>query len=317
MKIFRPATLALLFLYQAQAVQPGDSRDSVIAELGEPKGSMLQGEMEVILFPKGTVTLRNGIVTNSDISDSYLQKARERTERAAQLKQEKKAELKKQKQIYPENKISAVVATYNRNEDWNYLPEPIRPDSGRSGYYVYLPEGYYESDSRYYPCLFVEHPRQWDSICKRVQGKKWAAVILSEQKGDRLGQKMNENFLAAYDDAVEKFRISRRKLFTAGTVPALLYATMRPVAGVILQEPDFDGLRSIDPPIDLIRKNSDMRVYALLGAEDQDNVKKQAQFITDNIPKYHIDLYDGHTDILPPNLADKAIDWMKKEYRLP
>lgn len=299
------------------AVERGDSRESVLAELGTPQGNMKQGNMEVLLFPKGTVTLHDGIVTQTDISEANLKQAKERRDRAAKLQKEKQKELEKQKQLYPENDISQVICSYDRTENWNWLPESIRPEHGQSRYFIYLPSGYYQSDNQYYPCLFAEHPLQWENLRGRIQREKWVAVILDEQQGDRLGQKMNENFLAAYDDALDRFRISKRKLFTAGGVPSLLYATLRPISGVILQEPNFDGIRKLDPPINLIRKNADMRVYSLLGIKDELNLRKQAQFIEKNIPKYHIDAYDGQTGILPVNLADKAIDWMKKEYRLP
>jgi hypothetical protein len=300
----------------ADAVRRGDSRESVIAELGEPNGSMKQENMEVLLFTKGTVTLHNGVVTQSDISDQYLRQAEERARRAAQQQKEKEEEQEKQKALYPQDSLSAVVCSYDRSEDWSRLPEFIRPVKGQGRYFIYLPPGYYDSETRSYPCLFVEHPAQWESLRDRIRSEEWAAVILDEQQGENLGQRMNSRFLAAYDDAVERFHISRRMLFTAGGVPSLLYATMRPVAGVILQEPDFDGLRRFDPPIDLLRENADLRVYALLGAKNEADLRRQAQFITEKIPKHFIAVYDGYTNLLPPNLAEQALDWMKKEYRL-
>ncbi len=301
----------------AGAIERGDTRESVLTELGKPKGNMIQGDVETLLFSKGTVTLQNGIVIESDISEKNLQRAQERTALAAQRQKEREEKTRKQKQLYPEDKFSVIACRYEKNEDWSYLPELIRPTEGDNGYLLYLPMGYYESEKRYYPCLFVERPALWEAVQDRVREEKWVAVVLSDQTDDQLGRKMNGNFLAAYDNATDRFRISRHKLFTVGNVPSLLYATMRPIAGVILQEPDFDGLRKLSPPVDLLRKTPDLRVYSFFEAQDENNLKKQAQFITTNIPKYHINTYDGYTKILPVNLADLALDWMKKEYRLP
>lgn len=41
------------------------------------------------------------------------------------------------------------------------------------------------------------------------------------------------------------------------------------------------------------------------------------KFIVEHIPKYRIDMYQGNVAVLPQPLADKALDWMKKEYRIP
>lgn len=300
----------------AVAVERGDSRESVLAELGEPQGNMKQGNMEVLLFPKGTVTLHDGIVTQSDLSDNRLQQAEERSQRTARLQKKKERELEQQQALHPEDRVSPVICSYDRSENWSRLPALIRPAQGKSRYFIYLPPGYYDSENQSYPCLFAEHPKQWESLRDRIRKERWIGIILDEQTGENIGRKMNANFLAAYDDATKRFQVSGRMLFTAGGVPSLLYATMRPVAGVILQEPDFDGLRRFDPPLDLLGKNADMRVYTLLGTQDDANLRRQAQFIEQNIPKYHIDVYDGYTNLFPPNLADKAVDWMKKEYRL-
>ena len=71
------------------------------------------------------------------------------------------------------------------------------------------------------------------------------------------------------------------------------------------------------PGLNLIRQNPNLRVYVLLGNRDRDNVQRQAQFIISRIPKYRIEIYEGSTALLPQPLADKALDWMKKEYALP
>ena len=41
-------------------IQPGDTKAKVVAELGDPNGSFLQGDREVFLYANGTVEFRDG-----------------------------------------------------------------------------------------------------------------------------------------------------------------------------------------------------------------------------------------------------------------
>ena len=41
-------------------IQPGDTKSKVVAELGDPNGSFLQGDREVFLYANGTVEFRDG-----------------------------------------------------------------------------------------------------------------------------------------------------------------------------------------------------------------------------------------------------------------
>ncbi|MDD3276545.1 MAG: hypothetical protein PHP93_05790 [Kiritimatiellales bacterium] len=128
---------------------------------------------------------------------------------------------------------------------------------------------------------------------------------------------MNGSFLAAYDDATDRFRMARDYRFIAGRVPSAIFATMRPVAGIILQEPDFKGFERAGLRPDFLLKNPNLRAYVLLGNRDRNNVDRQAKFIVDRIPKHYVGVYEGSIAVLPQPLADSALDWMKKEYALP
>jgi hypothetical protein len=307
----------LLAQLPATAIDKGASRDAVLAEMGEPSGSMQRDGKEILVFQSGTVTLKNDKVIEADLSQKYVQQAEERAIKAEAFRKAAQAEQEKQKLLYPQDHVIQIKCAYNKTENWKTLPESICPASGDYGYDVYIPQGYHESNRRYYPCLFLESPVLWDSVKERVRKEKWIVVVLHEAAGPQIAKIMNGNFLAAYDDACERFRTSKSQLFIAGRTPAAIFAAMRPVAGIILQEPDFRGFEKAGLTINLLGKNQNLRAYVLLGNSDSDNVNYQAQFIISRIPKYHIEVYDGNTAILPQPLAGKALDWMKKEYALP
>lgn len=307
----------LLIHSVASGIEKGAPRTTVITELGEPNGSMQRNGKEILLFKIGTVTLQGGKVIETDLSQEYAQKAEERAIKAKEIRETEEAEKKKQILLYPENNIVQINCTGSTTENWDYLPESIRPVTGNSQYDVYLPQGYHNSNSRFYPCLFLESPALWDGVKDRIHKEKWMVVILHEVKQSPIGKTMNGNFLAAYDDATTRFRIAKDYRFIAGRIPATIFATMRSVAGIILQEPDFSGLQENGIALDLLRKNQDLRAYVLLGNSNRDNVNYQAQFVVERIRKYHIEIYQNETAILPQPLADTAINWMKKEYALP
>jgi hypothetical protein len=310
--------LGLLLIHSlAVGIEKGTPRAAVLAELGEPSGSMQRDGKEILLFKTGTVTLQGGKVIGSDLSQQYAQKAEERAVKAKEIRAAQEAERKQQVLHYPEDNIVQINCTGSTTENWDYLPEAIRPATGDSQYDVYIPQGYHNSDNRFYPCLFLESPTLWDGVKDRIRKEKWMTVILHEVKEPPVGKTMNGNFLAAYDDVTVRFRIARNYRFIAGRIPAAIFATMRPVAGIILQEPDFSGIQQNGIALEFLRKNQELRAYVLLGNSNRDNVTYQAQFIFERIPKHYVGVYDGHTTMLPQPLADSAIDWMKKEYDLP
>lgn len=301
----------------AGGIEKGASRDAVLAELGEPSGSMRNGSKEILLFKTGTVTLQSGIVITADLSQDYVRQAEERAVKAKEIREAKQAELENQKRLYPEDHVIQIECTYSKAENWETLPESIRPLQGLYGYDIYIPQGYHESEDRFYPCLFLESPVFWDGVKARARKEKWIVVILREPTQPPIGKTLNGNFLAAYDDATTRFRIAKDYRFIAGRIPSAIFTTMRPTAGIILQEPDFSGLQKSGIALDFLRKNRELRAYVLLGNTDRNNVNYQAQFIIDRIPKNYIRVYEGNIAVMPQALADLAFDWMKKEYALP
>ena len=307
----------LLIRLPAGAIEKGGSRAAVLAELGEPSGSMLRDGKEILVFKTGTVTLQNGVVIKTDLSQANAKQTEERAIKVKEFREVKQAELEKQKQLYPEDHVIQIECAYNKTENWEALPETIRPAQGKHGYDVYIPPGYHDSDSRRYKCLFLESPALWNSVKDRVRKEKWLVVILRDAPQQQVGKTMNGNFLAAFDDATGRFRIDKDRIFINGRVPSAIFATMRPVAGIILLDPDFRGFEKAGVPLNFLSKNPTLRAYVLLSSSDRDNTLFQGQFIIDRIPKHYVGIYEGTVEVLPQLLADEALDWMKKEYSIP
>jgi hypothetical protein len=307
----------LLIRLPAGAIEKGAARATVLAELGEPSGSMQRDGKEILVFKTGTVTLQNGVVIKANLSQANVQQAEERAIKVKEFRETKRAELEKQKLLYPENHVVQIECTYRKAESWETLPESIRPAQGIYRYDVYIPPGYHESDSRRYKCLFLESPALWGSVKERVRKEKWIVVILHDAPQQQIGKTLNGNFLAAFDDVIGRFRIDKERIFITGRVPSAIFATLRPVAGIMLLDPDFRGFEKAGIPINFLSKNPTLRAYVLLGDRDRDNMLFQGQFIIDHIPKSHVGIYEGAVEVMPQPMADEALDWMKKEYALP
>ena len=58
-------------------ILPGDTRDRVVAELGQPNGTFTRGDREVLLYPHGTVEFRDGKALKIALSDPAEVAARE------------------------------------------------------------------------------------------------------------------------------------------------------------------------------------------------------------------------------------------------
>ena len=299
------------------ALEKGAARVAVLAELGEPSGSMQRDGKEILVFKTGTVTLQNGVVIKANLSQANVRQAEERAIKVKEFRAVKQAEQEQQKLLYPENRVIQIDCEYNKTENWETLPESIRPVQGKHGYDVYIPPGYHESDSQRYKCLFLESPALWGSVKERVRKEKWIVVILRDAPQQQIGKTMNGNFLASFDDATGKFRIDKERIFITGRVPSAIFATLRPVAGIILLDPDFRGFEKAGIPLNFLSKNPTLRAYVLLGNSDRDNTLFQGQYVIDRIPKHYVGIYDGTAAVLPQPLADEALDWMKKEYSLP
>ena len=307
----------LLICLPVGAIEKGTARAAVLAELGEPSGSMQRDGKEILIFKTGTVTLQKGVVIKANLSQANAQQAEERAIKVKEFQAVKQAELEKQKMLYPEDHVFQIECVYSKTESWTTLPESIRPAQGIYRYDVYIPPSYHDSDDRRFKCLFLESPALWGSVKERVRKEKWLVVILHDAPQQQVGKTMNGNFLAAFDDATERFRIAKAQIFNIGSVPSAIFATLRPVAGIILQDPDFRGFEQAGLSPNFLNKNANLRAYVLLSNSDRSSMLFQGKYIIDRIPKNYVGVYDGRVAVMLPQMADEALDWMKKEYSIP
>ncbi|MBK1858824.1 hypothetical protein [Cerasicoccus arenae] len=70
MRLLAYIVLALLGGVTAHAIEVGDTRTAVIAELGSPIGELDLGDRERLMFAAGNVTLVNGVVQSFDIKSA-------------------------------------------------------------------------------------------------------------------------------------------------------------------------------------------------------------------------------------------------------
>lgn len=81
--LFAGAALAAPLHLAADPV-PGATRAAVIAELGEPAGKLAIGEREELRYPRGAVTLENGLVSSATLLTQVAWEKRERERLAAE-----------------------------------------------------------------------------------------------------------------------------------------------------------------------------------------------------------------------------------------
>lgn len=74
------AAAAAMFASAAAAIQIGDPRDAVLAELGPPRGYIRMDHGELLYFARGTVRLRRGCVEEFELLTPEEARARQRAE---------------------------------------------------------------------------------------------------------------------------------------------------------------------------------------------------------------------------------------------
>jgi hypothetical protein len=57
-------------LAAGEEIAPGASRESVVAKYGAPSGAIAVGSREILTYPKGRITLENGVVKSADWSEN-------------------------------------------------------------------------------------------------------------------------------------------------------------------------------------------------------------------------------------------------------
>lgn len=98
--------LPWLAITAAGAVEVGDTRDMVLAELGSPSGHIRGGDMEILYYPSGTVHLRDGRVTTVEWRSEEETRARLMAELEARRRMET---ARRARRVRDEERLRALV----------------------------------------------------------------------------------------------------------------------------------------------------------------------------------------------------------------
>ena len=145
---------------------------------------------------------------------------------------------------------------------------PGWPADGLFHYRLYVPVDYYQQQ-RKYPLMFIASPAgnaEMGHLEERLRRDRWLVVMLVESRNRSI--LWNPNFIAAYDDVMQRVRVQKEMLFCTGLSGAArvcgTFPAIRPgFQGLILQAAGF-----LQRPEYLIGPNADITVYGTFGRTD-------------------------------------------------
>ncbi len=346
----------LLFLastcFSSELMLPkkGDSREQVIRALGQPTGLMrAAGAREIFCYAEGEIVVENGLVIEVDITATSIARANEhRVEKKYEEAQREKGlvphegkwitlkELsRKNKQArllknaklrraYPEGRVISVPCYYNKTEPAEYLPKDFTPKPGRYSYNVYLPDGYYDSPTKKYPCLFIASYGVARSVVALARWRRWIVVVPSPLWENHDPEGHIGAFLAAYDDVEKRFRVSPQYRFAIQTTKfkksiVTLYASLRKLSGIVVHETSFWKLDNRNYFYGCLKKNPRLRICGIFGTMNYHEFPRRAHRmrIEEKGRRYRIERYEGREFVAPMKSVDNAFGWLNKELRIP
>ena len=103
--LFFAATIA------AAAIKPGDTVATVRNELGAPRGELARGDTQILVYERGEVELRNGVVTKALLRTpeeqmAYAARMAEENERARQANDERRGRLAREGEALKARKLA-------------------------------------------------------------------------------------------------------------------------------------------------------------------------------------------------------------------
>ena len=112
----------------ADEINVGQSRDEVIAVLGEPQGSGIMGDKEMLFYPRGSIGLMNGLVVESSIVSQDVLDRREPQSKQRQVEQQERNEERVQQRIAQGTREKARML---KDETFATLPAKQQAQSWR------------------------------------------------------------------------------------------------------------------------------------------------------------------------------------------
>ena len=336
-------------LAEEVSVNRGDSRADVLRVMGEPNGVMRSAGQEVLLFDEGEITLHNGVVADVGITPESISRAEarrpEKEFEAAQrekglvphdggwisldaLRQKnKQAKLRQEAQNrhnYPEDRLTKIHCSYAKTERPGSLPQNLVPRQGRHTYSVYIPRGYHSAPAKRYPCIIINSGVGDRAILEIVRRERWIAVIFNGPRQNNDPEGNLGAFLAAYDDAEKRFRISITQRFAVelfGRGLTTVYASLRKISGVIVTGNSFWSVGKQGFFYGFLKMNPELRFCGIFPEDMVGEIGTRTGWmdrlrIQENIHHYKFERYQGTSPLPPFKSIDAAFDWLKKEFRM-
>ena len=191
--------------------------------------------------------------------------------------------------------------------------------SKQDGYHytLYVPKGYSANKDYKYPCLFISSPggnAKMGVMAERLKRDQWVVVMLQESKNGT--PDWFRNFIAAYDDVVERVRIAKgAKVATGlsgGARCSSVYAIARPgVAGIICQAAGF--AYEFEPARNLY-ENYPLEILVAGSFGDGDfNLFESQEFLRQlNKSRVQVRYFKGGHAWCPPETFDSLMDWTEE-----
>jgi hypothetical protein len=119
-RLLLPLVAASLFAAtEIQAIQLGDSRADVVAEMGQPSGEIGSGDLVVLFFQLGEVHLRDGQVSAIDLITPE-EHAKRKAAEAAELERIREAEAARRARVEAEG----LALFAKKKADYTFLQQP-------------------------------------------------------------------------------------------------------------------------------------------------------------------------------------------------
>ncbi|MDZ4200356.1 MAG: hypothetical protein U1E27_13855, partial [Kiritimatiellia bacterium] len=186
--------------------------------------------------------------------------------------------------------------------------------AGEYHYRVWLPAGYHENASREYPCIFIASPSGnagMGSMFQWIRDNEYIAIMLVESKNGPWGP-CQGNFIAAHDDAMQRFRISKtEKLatgFSGGARASAGFVGLRPGFRALLLQGAGDSGRGVWKTPKSAKEP--FRVAILMGTTDRN--REEIQGLQSRVfgkDAFRSFLFEGGHTWAPGDLFYEAANW--------
>jgi hypothetical protein len=198
--------------------------------------------------------------------------------------------------------------------------EPLKKDEPPGGIYHYrlwLPQGYHDTETLRYPCMFIASPSgdaKMGNMAERLKRDRWIVIMLVESKNHSYA--WLNSFISAHDDALKRVRILDNAKFTTGMPGGARCVSAHPPAregfmAVILQAAGF--FAEVES-VKYAAKNKEIMYFGTFGNTDM-NLYESLEVRLGLPADTHraIEVFEGGHAWAPTDVFDRALDWLERK----